>query len=111
MRKLVAFKHHFVPWAGLVGGLLAAGIVHQIGSEGTFNDCASVSPVPIVVVGLLGLAVVGAAAWASWGVFRAKCEGSSRRLVSIVSLGMAALLAMAIVLPMIAALLIPRCYQ
>lgn len=108
---LQEFVHQFVPWAGLVAGLVGAALVHQIGSEGQFNDCGEVDAAAIWLVGALGLALVAAGALGSWRVFRKKGELESRRLISTVSLGMAALFAMAILLPMIAALMIPRCYM
>jgi hypothetical protein len=111
MKKRQAFKFHFMPWAGLVGGLLGAGLTHQIGSEGMFNDCAAIAPVPILLTGLVGLALVASGAFASWTVFRGKAEVPTRKLVSTISLGSAALFAMAILLPMVASLVIPQCYQ
>ena len=111
MKRSSQMAHQFMPWAGLVTGLVGAGLVHQIGSEGMFNDCAAVSPVPILIVSLLGLVLTGAGAFGSWKVYRDKAEGSSRRLIATVSLGLAALFVMAILLPVIAALVIPQCYM
>ena len=76
-----------------------------------FNDCAAVSPGPILLVSLLGLALTAAGAVGSWRVYKRKREESSRRLIAMVSLGMAALFAMAILLPVVASLVIPPCYM
>jgi hypothetical protein len=48
----------FKPWAGLVIGLLALAVVHQFGSDSTFNDCRGTSPVPLLIVAVLGLILV-----------------------------------------------------
>ena len=111
MKKRQAVIHHFLPWAGLATGLVGAGLIHQFGSEGVFNDCAAISPVPILLVGLVALALTAAGAFGSWRVYRHKDEGQSRRLAAMISLGTAALFVMAILLPMIAALVIPPCYM
>jgi hypothetical protein len=104
-------RHQFMPWSGLIAGFIGAAAVHQIGSEGQFNDCGQVDAPVIWLVGLVGLALVAAGAFGSWRVFHKKGEGESRRLISGVSLGMAALFAMTIALPMVASLMIPRCYM
>ncbi|HYI43810.1 MAG TPA: hypothetical protein VD768_09335 [Sphingomicrobium sp.] len=100
-----------MPWAGLVAGMGGAGLAHQVGSEGMFNDCAAVSPGPILIVSLIGLALTAAGAFASLRVYREKSDRSSRHLIATVSLGLAALFAMAILLPMVASLVIPPCYM
>ena len=101
----------FLPWAGLTIGLLAAGLVHQIGSEGMFNDCRSVSPGPLLIVALLGLLACGAAGLASWRAMRGNDAGATRRVIGAISVGCAALFAFAILLPMIASLVLPSCFQ
>ena len=111
MKRSSRIAEQFMPWAGLVAGLVGAGLVHQLGSQGMFNDCNTVSPIPILIVSLLGLALTAAGAVGSWRVYRHKDEGQSRHLIATMSLGMAALFAMAILLPVIAALVIPRCYM
>jgi hypothetical protein len=100
-----------VPWAGLATGVLAAGIDHQFGSEGMFDHCASISPIPILLVSVLALAVMFAGTFLSWRVFRNRAEAPARKVVAAVSVGSSALFALAIVLPMIAALMLPPCFQ
>jgi hypothetical protein len=64
-----------------------------------------------VILGtVLGLALVAAGAFASWRVFGAESEAPARRLIATVSLMAAALFALAIILPFIAALVIPPCW-
>ena len=101
----------FMPWAGLVAGVVAAGVTHQFGSEGTFDDCAVISPIPLLLVNVLGILVVVAGALASWRTLREDSETHARKVVAFISVGAAGLFALAIVLPTIASLVIPRCYQ
>ena len=101
----------FMPWAGLVIGLVALAIVHQFGSEGVFDDCATISPVPLVLVALLGIAATLVGALASWRIVRNDDEAPARRLVGIVSVGCAAFFVLAMALPVIASLMLPPCFQ
>jgi hypothetical protein len=111
MSKAAHFRELFRPWAGLVVGLVATGFVHQFGSDSVFDHCAAASPGPVLVVALTGIAVTVAAALWSWRVV-GKSEGvRSRELVAIVSVGSAAVFVIAMFLPMIAALVIPPCFQ
>jgi hypothetical protein len=98
-----------MPWAGLVIGLIAAGFVHQFGSEGTFDHCETLAPAPAVIVAILGLVVTLAAGVLSWRSGRT--SDGARRVISTVSAGMALLFAFSIILPLIAASLIPSCFQ
>lgn len=99
------------PWAGLVVGVVAAGTTHQFGAAGTFDHCQAISPVPLVIVAFVGIVVTAAAALASWGVLRASSEPQGRRVVAAVSVGAAALFILAMILPIVAALVIPPCFQ
>jgi flagellar biosynthesis component FlhA len=109
MSRARAFVEASMPWAGLAVGLVAASFVHQFGSEGTFDHCETLAPGPAIVVAVIGLVVTLAAGLMSWRS-RQSSEGS-RRLISTVSAGMALLFAFAIILPVIAASLIPSCFQ
>jgi hypothetical protein len=108
--RLQRFRRQFTPWSGLAAGTVAAGVMHQAGSESVFNDCAVGSPVPVLVIGLISMVVVVGAGLVSWRVARSDGEGQSRRLIGFVSVGMSALFLMAIALPMLASLVIPRCF-
>jgi hypothetical protein len=101
----------FMPWAGLVAGVVAAGVTHQFGSEGMFDFCAVVSPVPLLIVAVLGLALSIAGGLASLTVLRGDSETPVRKLVAIISIGVVGLFCLAILLPMIASLILPPCFQ
>jgi VIT1/CCC1 family predicted Fe2+/Mn2+ transporter len=59
---------------------------------------------------MIGLAVIGAGAFGSWTVYVAGRESPARRLVAVVGLLASALFAIGVILPLIAALVIPRCW-
>jgi hypothetical protein len=103
-------RDRFMPWGGLALGTLGAGLAHQLGGDSTFQNCAVGSPWIVIVGTILGLALIAAGAFASWRVFGAAGEAPARRLIATVSLMAAALFALAITLPFIAALVIPPCW-
>ena len=98
-----------VPWAGLVIGVVAAAFVHQFGSDGTFDHCETLAPIPIIVVAVVGLLATLGSGLISWRSVRSADQ--TRRVVAIISVGMALFFAFAILLPIIAAALIPPCFQ
>jgi hypothetical protein len=109
--KAERIRDRFMPWAGLALGTLGGGLAHQVGSEATFQDCTVGSPAVVIAAAIVGLLLVAVGALGSWRVYNSDGEGPARRLVAIVSLMACALFALAIVLPFIAALVIPRCWQ
>jgi hypothetical protein len=65
----------------------------------------------MVIVGtVVGLAIIAIGALVSWRVFAAGRKAQARWTISAVSLMAAALFALAIILPLIAALVIPQCW-
>jgi len=100
-----------MPWAGLICGLVGGAIVHQFGSESTFDRCDIVSPIPLLIVVVLGLAFAAAGGLASWAVLRSDAETQVHKLVATISLGMVALFCFAMLLPAVASLLLPPCFQ
>lgn len=110
MKRTAILLETLKPWAGLAVGLLAAGIVHQLGSEGTFDNCAAMVPGPLLAIAAVGLLACALAGLVSWRSMRGE-EGVARRVVAIISVGCAALFCLAILLPMIAALVLPPCFQ
>lgn len=101
----------FMPWAGLALGTLGAGLAHQIGADSTFQDCSFSSPLIVILAAILGLALVIAGALGSWRVYAAGGEPPVRKFIATVSLMSCALFALAIVLPVAASLIIPRCWE
>jgi len=105
-----SLKEAFMPWTGLAVGVLAAGFVHQFGSESTFDKCAVVAPGPILLVATVGLLICAVAGFVSWRSLRGERD-LARRVVAVISVGCAAVFGLAILLPMIAALVLPPCFQ
>jgi len=108
--RVKSFRDGFMPWAGLALGTTGYFLAHQIGSDSTFQDCRFSSPLVVILGSLFGLIVVGLGAFGSWGVFAAKDETPARKLVAVIGLLACTLYAIGIVLPAIAALIIPRCW-
>ena len=104
-------RDRFMPWAGLALGTLGAGFAHQLGSDSTFQDCSVGSPLVIVIGTIVGLSLVALGALGSWRVYGAEGETPARRMIAVVSTMACAIYAMAILLPFIAALVIPRCWE
>lgn len=100
----------FMPWSGLALGTLGYFLTHQIGSDSTFQDCHFSSPWMVIVATIIGLVVIGLGALGSWRVYAGEAETPARRLVATVGLLACALYTMGVILPSIAALLIPRCW-
>ncbi len=100
-----------MPWTGLMTGVIALAIAHQFGSDGTFDHCRTISPIPLLIVCLLAIASMLGGAFASWTVFRNEAEASERKVIAAISIGSSALFILAITLPIIAALVIPPCFQ
>lgn len=100
----------FLPWAGLAGAVAGAGFAHQAGSDSVFNDCFDSAPLGVLVVCIIGLVIAWAGAWASWPAFRDGEAGEARRTIALLSLLSVALFTIAIILPMIGAMMIPRCF-
>ena len=108
--KRNSIRDGFSPWAGIALGTLGAGLAHQIGSDSTFQDCTVGSPWIVIVGTIIGLSLVATGAFLSYGVFASSGEPPARKMLSAVSLLATALFAMAILLPFIASLVIPRCW-
>ena len=109
--KTVRFRDGFRPWAGIALGTLGAGIAHQLGGDSTFQDCSVGSPAVVIIGTIVGLALIGFGALLSWRVYGAKDEGPSRHMLATVSLLASAIFALGVILPFIASMLIPRCWQ
>ena len=104
-------RGRFMPWAGLALGTLGAGLAHQVGADATFQDCEFSSPWVVIIAAVAGLLLVALGALGSWRVYGADGEAPARRFIAVVSLMSCGIYALAIVLPFIAALVIPRCWE
>lgn len=109
--KTERIRDRFMPWAGLALGTLGGGLAHQIGADATFQDCHFSSPVVVILAALVGLLLVALGALGSWSVYAADGEGPARRMIAIVSVMACGIYALAIILPLIASLVIPGCWQ
>jgi hypothetical protein len=109
--KVERARDRFMPWGGLALGTLGFFVAHQIGSDATFQDCRIGSPWIVIVGTIVGLAIIGAGSLASLPVFRADAEPPARRLVAAVSLMATAIFALAVILPFLASLIIPGCWE
>lgn len=103
-------RDRFMPFSGLALGTIGGGLAHQIGSDATFQDCRVGSPLIVILAAVLGLVFVALGAFGSWRVYSRDREPPARRMVAAVSLMAAAVFTLAIILPFIAALVIPRCW-
>jgi hypothetical protein len=110
MKRAREFADLLMPWAGLVIGVVALSVAHQFGSDGTFDHCLSVSPFPLIAVCLLSISATFVGALMSFRVLRKDAEAPARKVVAMVSVGAAPLFGLAMVLPIIAALVIPPCF-
>lgn len=99
-----------MPWAGLVLGTIGYFLAHQIGSDATFQNCRTGSPGMVILGTVVALAFIGAGALGSWRVHAASADNQTRRVIAVVSLLACALYAIGVLLPLIAALVIPRCW-
>ena len=108
--KAKSIRDGFMPWSGLALGTAGYFLAHQIGSDATFQDCRVGSPWIVILGTVIGLAAVGLGAFGSWTVHAADNETPARRLVAVVGLMACALYAIGIVLPFLAALIIPPCW-
>lgn len=101
----------FAPWAGLVVGVAALAFAHQFGADGMFDDCAAFDPAPILIVGVIAIVATVIAGLLSWRAFKANGTGDAGRVISVLSVGTAALFCLAMIYPILATLIIPPCFM
>ena len=104
-------RDRFMPWSGLALGTTGYFLAHQIGADSTFQDCRVGSPWIVLLGTLIGLGVIATGALGSWRVYGGEGEAPARRLVAVVGLLACALYVIGVVLPLIAALIIPGCWE
>jgi hypothetical protein len=104
------FRDAFMPWAGLALGTAGFFLAHQLGSDSVFQDWRVGSPLMVIVATVAGLALIALGALGSWRIYSTDTEAPARKLVAIVGLMASALFALGVVLPLVASLVIPRCW-
>jgi len=97
-----------LPWAGLIAGMAAAGVQHQLLSDALHFDCDfDRYGLP---VGTAALALIALGGWLSWRALRRHPQpGSARRLVAQMSVMAAALFAVMVAWQTMATLMLPGC--
>ena len=99
------------PWIGLIAGLSGVALAHQFGADGVFDDCQNFSPAPLLIVATLCIVIALAGAWVSAAIVRQGSADSTSCIVATISTGFALLTCFAIVLPMLASIILPPCFQ
>jgi hypothetical protein len=97
------------PWSGLLLGGIGWTASTEIGSARITGHCQSTSPVLLLLISLVGLAVALTGGWLSYRAWRT-APGRTRQLIGLFSLIVAGGLIVAILFHILAALLIPRCF-
>jgi hypothetical protein len=111
VKRAEEFADLMMPWTGLMVGVLALALAHQFGSDGTFDHCETISPGPLLLVSALAIAATLYGAFLSWTVFRKNAETQARKVIAAISIGSSAFFVLAMILPIIAVLVIPPCFQ
>jgi hypothetical protein len=112
MKRVTRARLYAWPWAGFLLGGLGFVLSHQIGSTGNYDACSLHGWPDVLLAGVLCLGLAGTGALLSWRLWRRgeHHETAPRRFIALVSTLAAGLFAFAIVPPMVASLLIPRCF-
>ena len=108
--RTARIRDRFMPWAGIALGTTGFFLTHQLGSDSVFQDCRVGSPAIVIVATIAGLALIGLGALGSWRIYAADAETPARKLVAVVGLMASAVFALGVILPLIAALVIPQCW-
>lgn len=103
----------FAPWSGLVAGMVAEIVHHQLLSDMLRYDCRLGGGDAGLVVGIPALALIALGAWVSWASTRggdpALPHYQTRRFVAQVALMVSALLAIGIGWQTMATMIVPAC--
>jgi hypothetical protein len=96
------------PWAGLLAGMLGAGLQHQLVSDAMHFDCRHGGNDLVAGIGALVLIAIGALL--SWSALRSHPDPESpRRFVAVMSLMAAALFALMVCWQTLAGWIRPAC--
>jgi hypothetical protein len=99
-----------LPWSGLIAVLLGWALTHQIGSNSSFDRCAATGPLPMALLGAVGIAILLAGALLSHRAWKRASETPARRFLGLVGTGMCGLFAAALVFQTLSSFIIPRCF-
>lgn len=98
-------------WAALAAGATAWFVSQQAGSDFSIRHCHASGAMPVIVIGLLALALAGVGALCSYRVWDRERSGEAGTpFAALIGMLVAALLAIAIVYQSVASLIIPSCY-
>jgi hypothetical protein len=96
------------PWAGLVAGMAAAGLQHQLISDAMHFDCRYGNA--DITVGIVALLLIAFGALVSWTSLRTHRDPASpRRFVAQMSLMAAVLFALMVGWQIMAGIILPAC--
>jgi hypothetical protein len=96
------------PWAGLVAGMGAAGLQHQLVSDSMHFDCRYGDY--DLIVGLAALLVIAVGGFVSWSSLRAHPgPGPTRRFAAHMSLMATLLFALMVLWGIMAGAILPAC--
>jgi hypothetical protein len=96
------------PWAGLVAGMVGAGVQHQLVADSMHFDCRLGRVDPFVGAAALLLILMGAAV--SWAALRrSRGRQDNAQFVAAMSLMAAALFALLVVWQTMASFVLPAC--
>ena len=110
MREMLKdWRHHLLPWSGVIGGFLGWAFTDQFGSNFSFDMCQNADPVLMGLVGLAGLLVALGGGFFSWRVWRNGGETETRQFLAMVTALSALLFAISIVFQTVSSFIIPRC--
>ena len=101
----------FQPWAGLITGVLAGAISHQFGADSLFNNCQRYAALPVLIVAAASVVACLAGGYVSLLVLKRSDEETTPLVVGAISVGFALLVTLAILLPMLGAIILPPCFQ
>jgi hypothetical protein len=108
--KRAQARHLAFAWAALALSAFAWFGSHQFGSNLSFADCRASGALPVLLIGLVALALALGGGLLSWRIWRGGEAGEGHGFIALIGMLTALLLAVAIVLQTSASLIIPRCF-
>lgn len=99
-------------WAALAAGATAWFVSQQAGSDLTFANCHKSGLLPVLIIGVLALALAGVGALYSHRVYdRQAAEDAGTPFTALLGMLVAGLLSIAILYQTMAAFIIPSCFK